>query len=85
MSESKSGSSQARKCPVCGRGDLIDVVFREGATGVDDEPIQTADTRQVESYSCGHEVPGPTLDETASGSGELDAERRTSEETTDQP
>jgi len=85
MSESKSGSSQARKCPVCGHGDLIDVVFREGATGVDDEPIQTADTRQVESYSCGHEVPGPTLDETASGSGELDAERRTSEETTDQP
>jgi hypothetical protein len=81
----ESESSQARKCPVCGRGDLIDVTFREGATGADGEPIQTADTRQVESYSCGHEVPGPRLDETASGSGDLDAEHRTSEETTDQP
>jgi hypothetical protein len=80
---SKSESRQARKCPVCGEGDLVDVTFREGATGVGDEPIQTADTRQVESYSCGHEVPGPALDQTASGSRELDAERRTSEETTE--
>jgi hypothetical protein len=81
----ESESSQARKCPVCGRGELIDVTFREGATGADGEPIQTADTRQVESYPCGHEVPGPRLDETASGSGDLDAEHRTSEETTEQP
>jgi hypothetical protein len=80
----QSQSNQARKCPVCGKGDLVDVMFREGASGADDEPIQTTDTRQVESYSCGHEVPGPRLDETASGSGELDAERRTSEEATDQ-
>jgi hypothetical protein len=79
----ESESKQARKCPVCGEGDLVDVMFREGATGAEDEPIQTADTRQVESYSCGHEVRGPSLDRTASGSGELDAERRTSEETTD--
>jgi hypothetical protein len=82
---SESESKQGRKCPVCGQGDLVDVTFREGAAGADGEPIQTADTRQVESYSCGHEVPGPQLDKTASGTGELDAERRTSEETTDPP
>jgi hypothetical protein len=80
---SESESNQAKKCPVCGKGDLVDVTFREGATGAEEEPIQTADTYQVESYSCGHEVRGPRLDRTASGSDELDAERRTSEETTE--
>lgn len=75
--------SEEKKCPVCGRGDLVDVTFREGGPGVADEPIQTADTRQVESYSCGHEVKGPSLDRTAAGSKELVVERRTSEETTE--
>jgi hypothetical protein len=73
--------SEERKCPVCGRGDLVDLSFREGSKDAADEPIQTADTRQVETYSCGHEVPGPPLDQTASPSEELEAERRTSEET----
>ena len=72
-----------KKCPVCGKGVLVEVTFREGATGAEDEPIQTADTRQVETYSCGHEVLGPPLDRTAAGTDELDAERRTSEETTE--
>ena len=72
-----------RKCPVCGNGELIDVTYREGATGAGDEAIQTADTRQVETYSCGHEVAGPALDQTAAGSTELEAERRRTEETTD--
>jgi hypothetical protein len=76
-------SSEARKCPVCGQGDFVDVAFLEGGLGAEDETIQTADTHQVETYSCGHEVRGPRLDQTASGSGELDAEHRTSEETTD--
>jgi hypothetical protein len=80
---SEDESSEATKCPVCGEGDLVDVSFREGGPGVDGESIQTADTNQVESYSCGHEVRGPRLDRTASGSRELDAEHRTSEETTD--
>jgi hypothetical protein len=76
-------ATELKNCPVCGKGDLIEVTFREGATGAEDEPIQTADTRQVESYSCGHEVLGPRLDRTAAGTDELDAERRTSEETTE--
>jgi len=76
-------TADAKKCPLCGKGDLVDLTYREGGSQVADEPIQTADSRQVESYSCGHEVPGPTLDRTAAGSGDLEVERRTSEETTE--
>jgi hypothetical protein len=78
---SEPESSQTRKCPVCGVGDLLDMTFREGGRGAEGESIQTADSHQVESYSCGHEARGPRLDRTASGTGELDAEHRTSEET----
>jgi hypothetical protein len=76
-------SSGSKKCPVCGQGDLVDVTYREGASGAEGEPIQTADTRQVETYSCGHEVAGPALDETAAGTEDLEAERRRTEETVD--
>ena len=79
----ESGASETRKCPVCGEGDLVDITYREGAEGAGGEPIQAAETRQVESYSCGHEVRGPGLDRTASGSKDLEAERRESEETTE--
>jgi hypothetical protein len=74
---------EARKCPVCGIGDFVDVGFREGAAGAGDEVNQTADTSQVETYSCGHEVVGPRLDRTAAGTDDLDVEHRTSEETVD--
>jgi hypothetical protein len=73
---------ESKRCPTCGKGRLIDITFREGPQppGVD-EPLQTADTQQVESYSCGHEVFGPRLDETAAGTDELEVERRGSDET----
>jgi hypothetical protein len=78
-----------RRCPRCGRGELVDISFDEGTPsevegvgeGPQDAPAQLARTRQIETYSCGHEVIGPSLagaDET-----ELDVERRTSDETTD--
>jgi uncharacterized protein (DUF983 family) len=73
---------ESKRCPICGQGRLVDITFREGpqhdAAG---EEIQTADTRQVETYSCGHEVLGPRLDETAAGTDELQVERRESDET----
>jgi len=78
-----SGSQESKKCPVCGRGELVDVSFREGGAGAEGEPIQTAETRQVETYSCGHEVVGPRLDRTATPEGGIEAERRTSDETTE--
>ncbi len=80
-----SGSQESKKCPVCGRGELVDVSFREGGAGAEGEPIQTAETRQVETYSCGHEVVGPRLDRTAAGTQALDVERRTSEDAAEAP
>lgn len=73
---------ESKRCPICGQGRLVDITFREGPQDeAVDEEIQTADTRQVETYSCGHEVPGPRLDETAAGTDELEVERRESDET----
>lgn len=74
---------ESRKCPECGKGDLVEITYREGSPAEVDEEIQTADTRQVETYSCGHEVIGPPLSLSASGSDRLEAERRESEETVD--
>lgn len=72
---------QERRCPECGQGTLVEVTFREGSTEVDGEAIQESATRQVESYSCGHEVIGPPLDTTAAGAGDLTVERRQSDDT----
>jgi hypothetical protein len=74
-----------KKCPVCGKGDLVDITYRDEPEVSPDteEPIQTADSRQIESYSCGHEVSGPRLDRTAAGDEDLEAERRGSDETTE--
>jgi hypothetical protein len=74
-----------RKCPVCGRGDLVDITYREGSPDEVGEEIQTSDTRQVEAYSCGHERKGPRLDRSASGSEALEVERRETEETVQPP
>ena len=81
----EAGKGETKKCPVCGQGTLIEITFSEDSameaeTG---EAIQEADTRQVESYSCGHEVVGPRLDESASGTEDLEVERRQTDETTE--
>ncbi len=73
---------RTKKCPQCGEGDLVDIVYRGGSEAVPDEEIQEADTRQVEIYSCGHEVTGPALD-FAAGSDDLEVERRQTNETVD--
>lgn len=64
-----------RRCPVCGKGVLADIDF--GGSDL----FQDAKSRQVDVYSCGHEVDRASL-ETAD-TDRLDVERRTSEETTD--
>ncbi|MFN2589372.1 MAG: hypothetical protein ABR518_01195 [Actinomycetota bacterium] len=75
---------EPKRCPLCGRGDLVDITFREGPNpeGVDEE-LQVADSRQVETYSCGHEVVGPSLAESAAAADDLEVERRASEDTAD--
>jgi hypothetical protein len=72
------------RCPTCGRGVLVDITYRDGSVqeGQAGEEIQEPDARQVETYSCGHEVTGPRLDATAADD-RLDVERRSSGETTD--
>jgi hypothetical protein len=62
---------------------LVDITYREGSAKEAEagEAIQEADSRQVESYSCGHEVVGPRLDESAAGTDNLQAERRETDET----
>jgi hypothetical protein len=72
-----------KRCPVCGRGELVDLLYTEGSPR--DDPRQGSDTRQVEIYSCGHERVGPRLDESATDDGDLEAEHRTAEETVDPP
>jgi hypothetical protein len=62
---------------------LVDIAFDAGASpgaeGSSGTRPQGADTRQVESYSCGHQVIGPRL--STSDADQLDVERRSSEDT----
>lgn len=80
-----SGQPEAKRCPTCGEGVLVEITYRSGSTLAEDEAIQESDTRQVETYSCGHEAAGPALDRTAAGSADLEVERRRSDETADPP
>lgn len=57
-------------CPVCGKGTLRQVDFGEQ---------QQPDSREVQTFTCGHEVEGARLD--TSDADRLTVERRTSDET----
>jgi hypothetical protein len=65
--------SADRTCPVCGRGVLKDLSFDEpsGEPAAGQQPT----SRQIVTYSCGHERVGPRLEESASGDSDLDVER----------
>jgi hypothetical protein len=65
---------EERRCPVCGNGVLADIDFGG------DDLFQDAQSRQVDVYTCGHEVDRARLD--SADSDRLDVERRSSEETT---
>jgi hypothetical protein len=64
MSESESTT-----CPICGEGTLITIDFGE----------QQPDSREVQTFTCGHEVEGAKLH--TADADRLNVERRTSEET----
>ena len=63
-----------RHCPVCGNGVLADIDF------MGNDLFQDAQSRQVDVYSCGHEVDRARLD--SADADRLDVERRNSEEAT---
>ena len=66
------------RCPVCGRGELVEIGY---ARGQDDAPVQEPESREVISFSCGHEVRGKRLE--AADQHRLNVERRHSEDTVD--
>lgn len=71
---STSERTTPRICPVCGKGDLVDLAF----DGTAQEPRQTADSLEIHVYSCGHEVSGPSL--ATADADILEVERRPSDE-----
>ncbi len=56
-------------CPICGDGTLRTVEFGE----------QQPESRQMQTFTCGHEVEGARLQ--SADADELDVERRVSEDT----
>jgi hypothetical protein len=62
-----------RRCPRCGEGVLADIDFGG------DDLFQDPKSRQVDVYTCGHEVARVRLEE--ADADRLDVERRGSEET----
>ena len=79
---SQGPDTDAKRCPICGRGVLIDLGFDADPPGEGpDVPQQQPDARQVERYSCGHEVLGAALS-TADGDV-LDVERRDASDVVD--
>jgi len=73
MTASDAAGPTAR-CPVCGKGTLADIDF-----GGDDQ-FQDPEGRQVDTYTCGHEIPRAPLE--VADTDRLDVEQRTSEEAT---
>ena len=60
------------RCPVCGEGTLADIDF--GGRDLFQDP----ESRQVDVYTCGHEVARAALE--VADTDRLDVEQRTSEE-----
>jgi len=67
---------EGTRCPVCGKGVLADIAYDAGARPMP-APEQQPTSRQLDTYTCGHQVPGARLE---AADDQLDVERRTSEE-----
>jgi hypothetical protein len=63
------GEPDSTTCPICGKDTLRTVEFGE----------QQRESRQVQTFTCGHEVEGAQLQ--TADADRLDVERRESEET----
>ena len=71
--------NEVARCPRCGSGTLIDIAFDSGTEAPDGSPMQEPESRQIETYSCGHEIVGSAL--ATADQERLDVERRGSQET----
>jgi len=83
----QAGDRLPLRCPTCGRGELVDINYNEPSDVPPPAggPMQEADSRQVATYSCGHEVAGPRIDRAEQARPAMDIERRTSDETVPPP
>ena len=81
MDRHPSTAAAGRRCPICQRGRLVVISYDEPERAQDPDLQQSSDSREVESYSCGHRVVGPSL--ATAAPDQLDVERRQSEETVD--
>ena len=63
------GEPESTICPICGKGTLVTVDFGD----------QQPESREVQTFTCGHEVKGGRLQ--TADADRLDVERRQSEET----
>jgi hypothetical protein len=70
--------SEGDRCPVCGVGRLRDL-----AHDADPDQQQGPGSREVQTFTCGHEVVGDRLD--SADAGRLHAERRESQDTVEPP
>ena len=80
--DSPGREARATRCPICGRGELKDLVFDGGTGELEGTPTQLADSSEVDVYTCGHEVTGSSL---ARADRSLHVERRASEDTVSPP
>jgi hypothetical protein len=53
--------TEERRCPVCGNGVLRDLSYDAASQGAQ-QPQQQPESRQLETYTCGHQVMGDRLD-----------------------
>jgi formylmethanofuran dehydrogenase subunit E len=75
-----TASSSDVRCPRCGEGTLVDISFDLDTEDPRADGAQDAESRQIETYSCGHTVVGPRL--SSADQEVMTVERRTSDETT---
>ena len=74
MSAEPRASGDAR-CPICGEGLLAALGTEDG------EELQGPRSRVLETYTCGHEVAGPTL--ASADADALEVERREASDSVD--
>lgn len=67
------------RCPVCSRGTIADI--DHDVDPARREPVQRSDSRELVSYSCGHQVLGASI--ASADTERLTVERRTSDESVD--
>ena len=84
MDRTEGSQADLTVCPICGQGRLVDVAFDAGTgdRGPGEEPKQRSDSSEVDVYSCGHEVPGASLEH---ADRSLGVETRTSDEPVGDP